>query len=115
MAQAFSVHAAVVPRTGILVLNSGPQPVLCPFFGRCDGLLVVERTDRTGKFYAVDHPNRQFLCDLILELQPQRLICGFIPPADKAALRNAGIDVRLGSCTASVDELVSCFCDLPEA
>ena len=97
----------------MLVLGSPARPTLCPFFGKCNGLLVIGAEEGATEFYSYDRNNS--LCDLILTVKPQRLVCGFIAPVDKVRLSEAGIDVRLGSCAASIEDLVSGFCDLPEA
>lgn len=102
-------------KTGVLVLNARPSPVLSPFFGKCDGMLVVEPDGQGTTFYPRDRDDPLSLWNLILAVKPTRLICGFVPPEDRAKLREAGIDVRLGSCATAVEELVACFCDLPEA
>jgi hypothetical protein len=55
------------------------------------------------------------MCDLLLELKPGRIICGFIGGPEVQRLRGAKIDIRLGSCNCPVDELVASFSTLPEA
>lgn len=62
-----------------------------------------------------DRSGAKPLCELILELRPQRLICGFIDEREKERLCAAGVDIRLGSCAYSVDELVTSFASLPRA
>jgi hypothetical protein len=103
------------PTTAVLVSMVASGPILCPFFGKCDGLILIDPQDKPEKLYKGIDPTAEALCDLIIKLRPQRLICGFIREPEKAKLRAAGIDVRLGSCTCAIDELVACFCDLPKA
>jgi hypothetical protein len=103
------------PMTAVLVSMVSSEPMLCPFFGKCDGVLLINTNDGPAKLYKGTESTAESLCDLILELRPRRLVCGFIREPEKARLRAAGIDVRLGSCTCAIEELVSCFCDLPEA
>lgn len=107
--------APAAPTTAILVINSRSGPVLCPFFGKCDGVLLVDRKGRSAELHYRDRSDGKPLCDLILELKPDRLVCGFISEAEKQKLRNAGIDVRLGSCSCSIDELFADFHTLPQA
>lgn len=95
------------------MLGSSARPTLCPFFGKCNGLLVIGADGGTREFHPYDRNDS--LCDLILAVKPHRLVCGFITPAEKIRLTEADIDVRLGSCAASIEDLVSGFCDLPEA
>jgi Homeodomain-like domain len=38
-----------------------------------------------------------------------RLVCGFVSESHKNRLRSAGIDVRLGSCACSVNDVVANF------
>lgn len=96
-------------------MSSGDLPLLCPFFNKCDGVLLVDPTARTARFYPRDRSGTKSVCDLILELQPRRIICGFIDMPERNRLRAAGIDVRLGSCNCPIDELVTSFQTLPEA
>ena len=103
-----------VRRTAVVVMNSGKMLTLCPLFAKCDGVLLVEPDG--SKSY---HPNAECtagcLSELIINAGCDRLLCGFIGPAEKDALRKAGVDVRLGSCACSVDELLNAFSTLPEA
>ena len=96
-------------------MNSGSTSLLCPFFAKCDGVLLLNAADRSKEFHPCDRSGAMSMCDLILELRPAQMICGFIPEPEKQRLRAAGIDVRLGSCSCPVDELVTSFSALPEA
>lgn len=102
-------------RTAVTVMNGGSKPVLCPFFGKCDGLLLFDGQSEPRKFLPNMHRTAEAVSQLILIAKPDRLICGFIGEPEKQKLRKACIDVRLGSLTYTVDELVACFCDLPPA
>jgi hypothetical protein len=55
------------------------------------------------------------VCDLVLRLKPDGLICGFVGDAEKERLNAAGIDVRLGSCSRPIDELYAEFDNLSPA
>jgi predicted Fe-Mo cluster-binding NifX family protein len=96
-------------------MGGGSTPMLCPFFGKCDGLFLIDADSGRKKFLRNERRTAQCLCQLIVEARPDRLICGFIGEPEKRKLQTAGIDIRLGSLTCSVDELVACFCDLPAA
>jgi len=102
-------------RTAITVMKSSVEPVLCPFFGKCDGIVILDSAGGIKEF----HPNKDHtpsaLCDLIVLIRPDRLVCGYVGGVERRRLRDAGIDVRLGTCAASVHELHACFCDLSEA
>jgi predicted Fe-Mo cluster-binding NifX family protein len=102
-------------RIGVLVMGPESAAALCPFFGKCDGLLVIDQADNIREFYPNEGRTADSLCDLIVKSAANQLICGFIPEAAKHRLRAAGIHVRLGMCTRSVDELAQCACQLPEA
>lgn len=102
-------------RTAVMVMNAGSTPLLCPFFGKCDGVLLINSADGSKDFHPRDRSGAKPLCKLVLELRPHQLICGFIDEPEKEKLRAAGIDVRLGSCSCPVDELVATFSELPKA
>jgi predicted Fe-Mo cluster-binding NifX family protein len=103
------------PRTAVTVMQSGPGVGVCPFFGRCDGIVLIDPAAGTRDFLRNGDRTSSTLCEVILGARPARLVCGFIGETDKCRLRAAGIDVRLGSCACSVDELIGCFDTLPEA
>jgi len=103
------------PTTAILVINSHSGPMLCPFFQKCAGVLLIDGTGTSTEFHHRDRSGAKPLCDLILELKPRALICSFVGEAEKQKLRGAGIDVRLGSCSCSIDELLAAFQSLPPA
>jgi hypothetical protein len=103
------------PTTAILVINSHSGPMLCPFFQKCDGVLLIDGARQSKEFHQRDRSSAKPLCDLIVELKPRALICGFVGEAEKQKLRDAGIDVRLGSCSCSIDELLAGFQSLPRA
>jgi hypothetical protein len=77
--------------------------------------LVHSAADGSKEFHAHDRSGAKSVCDLILELKPDRMICGFIAAPETQRLRGAGIDVRLGSCSCSIDELLTSIFSLPEA
>lgn len=102
-------------RTAITVMNSGVEPMLCPFFGKCDGILIFDSESGSRQFRPSTARSPECVCELIVEARPHRLICGYIGEAEKRKLRALGIDVRLGACNCPLDELAATFCNLPEA
>lgn len=100
--------------TAITVMKNGADYVLCPFFGKCDGILVVEPSKASAEFMPNTNGNPESLSNLIIESRAKRLICGYLPNAERKRLCTSGIDVRLGSCACEVDELVMEFDNLPE-
>lgn len=102
-------------RTAVAVMDPGSGPVPCAFFGKCDGIVVIDTATGARRFHPNPPRTSQSLCNLILAIGAGRLVCGFIGEPEIRRLRAAGIDVRLGSGGCSVDELATCFCDLPEA
>lgn len=114
MADAAS-DAAAAGRTAVLVINTGSHPLLCPFFSKCDGALLVDAAGNSREFHPRDRSGAKPVCDLLLELKPGKIICGFIDQPARRRLRAAGIDVRLGACNCPIDELVNSFGTLPPA
>jgi len=110
-----STYIQTAAATAILVIGSRSGLVLCPFFGKCDGVLLIEQEGKSTEFHDRDRSGAKSLCDLILELKPGGLVCGFICETEKRRLCDAGVDVRLGSCSCSIDELFVRFHDLPRA
>lgn len=115
VANAASGSPAAAVRTAVLVMNSGSVPLLCPFFEKCDGILLINSADGSRKLHRCDRSGAKSVSEVILKLKPRQLICGFIDGPEKEKFRAAGIDVRLGSCNCSVDELISSFSTLPKA
>jgi predicted Fe-Mo cluster-binding NifX family protein len=114
-----SAPASALPRSAgrvaVLVMVANGAPALCPFFGKCDGLLVIDQANNIREFYPNEDRTAGSLCDLIVKSGAEQLVCGFIPEPAKRQLRATGIDMRLGACTHSVDELAQCASELPEA
>lgn len=114
-----ALSALAVPkpsrRTALLVMHSNDETVLCPFFGKCDGLVVIDPDDGSCEFHARRQHSAEAMCDLIQKTGVHRLVLGFIggPAADK--LRAAGIDIHLGPCTRPVEDLAIAFDELPAA
>jgi hypothetical protein len=97
----------------VMVVNG--EMALCPFFAKCDGLLIVDRDNGKCEFLPKTRPTSEAMCNLILETDADRLILGFIPGPAARKLQAAGLDIRLGSCACPVEELAACFDHLPTA
>ena len=96
-------------RTAVTVMNSEAGPALSPFFGKCDGVMIFDGAGGAMAFYPNRDCTAESMCNLLLEIRPHRLVCGFIAAPEKTKLRAVGIEVRLGSCTRAVAELVGRF------
>lgn len=107
--------AAAASRIAVLVMNVGSVPVLSPFFDKCEGVLLLDAVDRSTEFHLRDPTDEKSTCDILVELKPDYVICGYVGEAEKRRLKACGIDVRLGSCTCPVDELAKGVRTLPEA
>lgn len=101
--------------TGVTVMRTGAEYALCPFFGKCDGLLIVEPKAFGVTFMPNTNRDPESLRNMIIAAKVTNLICGFIPDAECEKLRSAGVDVRCGSGACSLDELVVNFANLPDA
>jgi len=99
----------------LLVMLVDGEMMLCPFFAKCDGVLVIDPDSGRSEFLARTRRTTEATCDLILRTGAHRLIFGFIPGAAARKLSAAGIDLRLGSCGCAVEELAACFDQLPAA
>jgi predicted Fe-Mo cluster-binding NifX family protein len=104
-----------MPRIALLVMGSSEAAALCPFFGKCDGFVLVAPDGRPAEFHVNADRTADSLCDLVIESGATAVICGFIGENEKRKLAAAGIDVRMGSCVCSVEELATCFDELPHA
>lgn len=102
-------------RIAVTVMDLGAGPVPCPFFGKCDGIVVIDTATGAHEFHRNPPRTPDSLCDLILASGVNGLVCGFIAEPVISRLRAAGIDIRWGSGSLAVDELVARFHDLPEA
>ena len=102
-------------RIAVTVMNPGTGPIPCPFFAKCEGIMVLDTDTGVRGFHRNPPRTPQSMCDLILATGAGGLVCGFIGDSENRRLRAAGVDVRLSSGRRSIEGLVACFCDLPEA
>lgn len=113
------MELAVLPRvapsrkTGFLVMTSDGTVALCPFFGKCDGVLIIDPDNGLREFHANSQRTADTMCDVILRLGVQRLVLGFIAGPAARKLLGAGVDIRLGSCACALEHLADCFEALP--
>jgi predicted Fe-Mo cluster-binding NifX family protein len=102
-------------RIALLVMRSNMDVALCPFFGKCDGVLVFDPHKKSQEFHVNEQRTATAMCDLILKIGVDRVVSGFIGGTAVQKLRAAGIDVRLGSCSCAVEDLAAGFDGLPRA
>jgi predicted Fe-Mo cluster-binding NifX family protein len=102
-------------RTALLVMRSKGEMTLSPFFGKCDGVLVIDPHKKTQEFHVNQPRTADSVCALILKSGAPRLVCGFVAGPEKQKLRAAGVDVRLGSPAGALEDLAAHFDDLPQA
>ena len=108
-------RASIHGPTAVTVMRNGDAYELCPFFGKCDGLLIVAPVGTPVEFIANPTRDAKELTDLVVGSEAARLICGFVPESERTRLCAAGVDIRLGSCACTVDELIVEFASLPQA
>jgi predicted Fe-Mo cluster-binding NifX family protein len=101
------------PRVALVVMRAGADTALCPFFGKCYGLLIIDPGTGAHEFQPNMERTAEAMCDQILGSGVTRLILGFIGGPAAGKLRAAGVDIRLGSCACAVDDLAARFDDLP--
>ena len=102
-------------RTALLVMRIGEEVTLCPFFGKCDGVVVIDPDVGRREYRWQDRETADAMCDLIIGTGARRLILGFVGEAAADRLRRLGIDVRVGPCACALDDLVASFDHLPSA
>lgn len=102
-------------RTALLIMATDSEPILCPFFTNCDGVLIVDPESKRREFHHNGAGSIDHLCSIVVDAKAERLVCGFIGKEATKKLRAAGIDVRLGSCSCAIDDLVADFDALPIA
>ena len=103
-------------QVGLLVMHAdGGAAALCPFFAKCDGVLVIDPRSEVYEFHRIEQRSAGAVCDMVLKTGAKRLICGFVSEPETRKLRAAGIDVRLGSCACAVEDLAARFGELPRA
>jgi predicted Fe-Mo cluster-binding NifX family protein len=102
-------------RTAVTVMDPAEGACLCPFFGKCHGIVVLDSRAGTRAFHSNPARTPETLCDLIIAIDADRLVCGYIGDSERDRLRAAGVDVRLGSCTCAPEELAASFFDLTAA
>lgn len=95
--------------TALLVMRTDGGTVLCPFFGKCDGLIIIDPAKDLHEFCANIKGTPEAICDLVLKTGMQRVVLGFIPGPAVRRLREAKVDIRLGSCACAVEDLASRF------
>lgn len=110
-----SVENRATASIAVLVMKAGSANVLCPFFGKCDGVLLLDRTGQHKSFLSNEGESTKSICDLILQSGTKCVVCGFIGEGEKKKLSANGVDVRLGSCACSVEELARNFHGLERA
>lgn len=96
-------------RTALTVRNTPVGPMLSPFFAKCQFVLFVDSVVNAAEWIRNYEGRATLVTAWILAGAAEHLICGHIDPATAAALRRAGIDVRLGPCTVPVEHLLATF------
>jgi hypothetical protein len=61
----------------LLVILVDGEIMLCPFFAKCDGVLVIDPDSGRREFLAKTNRTIEAMCDLILRTGADRLILGF--------------------------------------
>ena len=103
------------PRIAVTVMDVGSGPAPCPFFGKCDGVVIIDTDSGARRFHQNPLRTPAALCDIVLTSRADGLVCGFIAAPELTRLRVAGIDVRVGTGRSSIEELALRFRELPEA
>jgi hypothetical protein len=69
VANVASGSSAAAVRTAVLVMNSGSMPLLCPFFEKCDGILLINSADGSEEFHPCDQSGAKSACEVIMKLK----------------------------------------------
>ena len=99
----------------LTVVGRNLQSPLSPLFAKARWIARIEPDSDSLIYLANEERTKEGICDLLLERQIARLICGFIDPPSHRRLVAAGIDVRLGPCSVPALALIRRFDKLPPA
>ncbi len=102
-------------RVALTVHSSRPDAPLSPFFGKAQGLLVIDQQGSEQTFLPNLGWNADWVCATLFAHEIKRLICAYIDGKSARRLDRAGIDARLAPCSQPALGLVARFDWLPKA
>ena len=97
----------------IVVSRVGERKILSPFFAKSDGVLVIDRQNGRHVYHENGEHSGNRICEIVARTGSTRVVLGFVGHADTIALRENGVELRLGCCTCDLSELAASFDNLP--
>ncbi len=104
-----------MPRIALTVHHARPDAHLSPFFGKAQGLVVLDPALSERIYLPNAGWSADWVCATLLSSGVRRLICSYVDGRSMRRLGRAGIDVRLGPCSRPAESLVDRFRHLPAA
>lgn len=96
-------------RVALTVHSDHPDAPLSPFFGKAQGLVILDPTVPERAFLPNVGWSADWVCEALFASGVRRLICSYIDDRSMRRLDRAGIDVRLAPCSQPAKSLVDQF------
>ncbi len=104
-----------MPRIALTVHHARPDAHLSPFFGKAQGLVVLDPALSERIYLPNAGWSADWVCATLLASGVRRLICSYVDGRSMRRLGRAGIDVRIAPCSQPAVSFVDQFQCLPTA
>jgi hypothetical protein len=99
----------------LTVSSDTATTALSPFFAKAGWVLFIDPSTGEKTYVCNRSGSSGWVCGEILGRGARRAVCGFIDVGALRTLADAGVDVRLGSCSSPAESLIGRFDQLPSA
>lgn len=99
----------------LTVCSDTATTALSPFFAKAGWVMFIDPSTGEKTYVCNRSGSSEWVCDEILGRGARRALCGFIDVGALRTLADAGVDVRLGPCSAPAERLIERFDSLPSA